>query len=71
MCYEGLGKIRIAKHGIELLPSSSLVHSAPYGAGPTVRKLQQIENGKMLFQDVIKLARTEWATPIVLAPKKD
>lgn len=71
MWYAYLGRISIAKHRIELLSNSNPNHSIPYQTCLSVRKFQQLEFEKMLSQNVIEPAQTEWAAPIVFAPKKD
>lgn len=47
------------------------VHSAPYHTGPAARQLEKSEIEKMLEMNVIELAQTEWASPIVFEPKND
>jgi len=67
-----LGTISAVKHRIDLdPPDSQPVHSAPYRAGPATRQLEKNEIDKMLGMGVIEPAQTEWASPIVFAPKKD
>ena len=66
-----IGTINLAKHRIELKEGSKPVYQQPYRAGPHQRQLEEEEIKKMLDADVIEPAITEWATPIVLAPKKD
>lgn len=64
-----LGQISIAKHIIKLLPNSSSVHSALYQAGLIVTNFQGLKIEKMISQNEIEPAQTEWAEQIVFAPK--
>lgn len=66
-----LGTIKAAVHRIELEPGSRPIHQQPYRAGPTQREHERREIDKMLKAGVIEPAKTEWASPIVFAPKKD
>ena len=66
-----LGRVSIAKHRIELQPGARPSYSAPYRAGPKARDFEKSEIDKMLKAGVIEPAKTEWAAPIVFAPKKD
>ena len=43
----------------------------PYRQGPAVRKIVKAQIEKMLDAGVIEPAHGEWASPVVLAPKKD
>lgn len=63
-----LGQISIIKHRIELLSSSNPVYSAAYRAGHTVREFLRLEIEKMLSQNVIERAQTEWTASINFAP---
>lgn len=67
-----LGTIKAAKHRIELTPPNARpIHSVPYRAGPVARTFEKTEIDRLLRMDVIEPAQTEWASPIVFAPKKD
>lgn len=66
-----LGRISVAKHRIDLTPGASPIHSAPYRARTKVPKFHQIEIAGMLEQEVIELARIEWAASTVFAQEKD
>lgn len=44
---------------------------APYGTGPKVRELERAGINKMLNVSVIELAKSEWASLIVLAAKQN
>lgn len=47
------------------------VHSAPYQAGPAARQLVANEIDRILIENIIELAKTDWASPIVSALNKD
>ena len=57
--------------GIDLVPDSKPFKSASYGAGPKTRELEQAEVDKQLKAGVIEPAMSEWAAPVLFAPKKD
>ena len=74
--YEGLfdgtlGEINITEHRIQLKDDAAPVHAQPYRAGPSAREFEHTEIKKMLDQKVIEPAQSEWASPVVIAPKKD
>lgn len=66
-----LGKIVATKHRIELQPDAKPVYQTPYRAGHKSREFQQKEVDRMLTDKVIEAAQSEWASPVVLVPKKD
>lgn len=67
-----LGCITTATHPIEMIdPTTRPVDSAPYRAEPKTREFEKLETKKMLGDNVLEAAQTEWAAPIVFAPKKD
>ena len=66
-----LGKINTVKHRIELIPGARAFKSAPYRAGPKTRELEEFEIDKQLKAGVIEPSNSEWAAPVLLAPKKD
>ena len=65
-----IGRIRATKHRIELTPGAQPVHQAPYRAGHKNRDLERKEIEKMLAAGVIEPAQSEWASPVVIVPKK-
>ena len=70
--FEGkLGTISATKHRIRLKPGSSPVHMNPYRAGPDKRDRIRKEIEYQLAAGVIEPAQSEWASPVLLAPKKD
>lgn len=62
----------MAKRRIEPLDDNTQpVHSATYRAEPKTLELGKIKIDKMLKDNITEPAETEWAAPIVFAPKKD
>ena len=66
-----LGHIHATKHRIELTPGAKPVYQQPYRASPTQREHERKEIEKMLTEGVIEPSTSEWAAPVVFAPKKD
>ena len=66
-----LGRIDAAKHRIQLTPEARPVFQAPYRAGQKAREFVKEEVTRMLRDGVIEPSASEWASPIVLAEKKD
>ena len=66
-----LGKINTVKHRIDLVPGARPFKSAPYRAGPKTRELEEFEIDKQLKAGVIEPSNSEWAAPVLFAPKKD
>ena len=66
-----LGEINTTKHRIQLKNDALPVHAQPYRAGPSAREFEHLEVNKMLEHNVIEPAQSEWASPVVIAPKKD
>ena len=66
-----LGEIRATEHRIELLPDAKPHRQMPYRMGHREREFERTEIDKMLKDNVIRASRSEWASPIVLAPKGD
>lgn len=56
-------------HRIELTNNAKPSFQKPHCAGPVQRKLEE-DIEKMVNLDVIEPATSEWAAPIVFAPKK-
>ena len=70
--FEGrLGLIKSTEHRITLKPGSKPVHMPPYRAGPDKRDKIREQIEYQLNAGVIEPAQTEWASPVLLAPKKD
>jgi len=66
-----LGAISATEHRIELEPGTRPIRSMPYRQGPAMREKAGAEIRKMLDAGVIEPASSEWASPVVLVPKKD
>lgn len=67
-----LGRVRAVQHLIEILPENLLsVLYVRYRTGPIADSFENYEFVNRLGLKVIEPARTEWASPIFLTPKKD
>lgn len=66
-----LGKIAATEHRIDLKNDVQPVRQNPYRSGHKEREFAREEIEKMLKAGVIEPSNSEWASPIVLAPKKD
>ena len=66
-----LGEIKATEHRIELAPGTTPIRQAPYRQGHRGRDVQAEEITKILEAGVIEPAISEWASPVVLLPKKD
>ena len=66
-----LGKINVTQHRIELKPGATPVHAQPYRAGPKARSIDEEYVKKMLDAGVVEPGQSEWASPVVLVPKRD
>lgn len=66
-----LGNVKATRHYIELTPDAKTAHQPPYRAGPKQRMHEREEVDKMLDLGVIEPSTSEWAAPVVFAPKKD
>lgn len=66
-----LGCIRATDHRIELRPGTRPIRQQPYRTGFAKRDVIATHIGEMLQAGVIEPTHSEWASPVVLAPKKD
>ena len=66
-----LGAIKATFHRIALKPNTRPIHQQPYRAGPKSRAILEEHIQSQLEAGVIEPAQSEWASPIVLAPKND
>ena len=66
-----LGTIQATEHRNPLEPGTKPIPSMPYRKGPDMRDMVAKEVNKMLNAGVIVPTSTEWASPVVLVPKKD
>ena len=66
-----LGEINATEHRIELQPGTKPIRHLPYRQG--LHKRQETEKAikEMLKAGVIEPCNSEWASPVVLAPKAD
>ena len=66
-----LGEISATEHRIQLLPGTRPISQQPYRAGPNAREFVAKEVDRMLRAGVVEPSDSPWASPVVLAPKKD
>ena len=67
-----LGLMSSAAHEIDLVPDTKPFRSVPYRAGIRMRDIEKAEVDKMVEQGVaVPAPPTDWAAPVVFAPKKD
>lgn len=66
-----LGCINAVKHRIELALNSCPFCSALYRAGLKVRELKELEVRMQFKADIIEPVTFEWASSVILVPKKD
>ena len=66
-----LGEIAGTENRIELTDRTKPIRSMPYRQGPATRTKAEQEIRKMLDAGVIEPATPQWASPILLVPKKD
>ena len=64
-----LGRVNITTHRLDLEEGARPSYAQPYRAGPEKRRIIEEEIEKMLDLGVIEPAVSEWAAPVVLAPK--
>ncbi len=65
------GTVNNTVHSIELIERACTVRQMPYRKGPAGPEFEAKEVDKMLKAGVITPSNPEWASPVVLAPKKD
>ncbi len=66
-----IGRVNITKHRFEMVEGAKQVFQTARRAGPKQRDLEWIEIKKQQMEDEIEPATSEWAAPIVFAPKKN
>ena len=70
--FEGrLGQIDATEHHMNLKPGIAPIRQQPYRAGPEKREHIREQIEYQLAAGVIEPAQTEWASPVLLAPKND
>lgn len=68
---EELSEISHLTHRIELILGDRPISQMPYRQAPAGREFEKKEVHRMLKAGVIQPSSSEWASPIVLVPKKD
>ena len=66
-----LGEINVTSMDINLKPGTRPIHQNPYRAGPQARRILESHIQDQLSEGVISPARSEWASPVLLVPKKN
>ncbi len=66
-----LGTIEATYHRIEVRPCTRPVRQRAYRAGRRAPEVERAEVTRMLEHKVIRPSQSEWASPVVLAPKSD
>ena len=66
-----LREINLAKHRIELLPENRPIRQHSYQTRMSAKEFEAIEIQRRLLDGMIRPSKSEWASPIVLAPKND
>ena len=69
--YEKSGRPSKVKHEIRLLPGSQPCDLLPYDCAPVRRRFIEENCQQMLEQGITASSNSSWASPIVLALKKD
>ena len=65
------GRTNKLQHHIDILPNTKPRNTPPCRYAPARRKLIEDNLAEMLAQGVITPLKSPWASPVVLAPKKD
>jgi transposase InsO family protein len=65
------GRTQITQHHIDLIAGAKPRNSPPYRYAPARRQIIESKLTEMLEQGVITPSKSPWASPVVLAPKKD
>ncbi|CAF0842311.1 unnamed protein product [Adineta steineri] len=65
------GRTHLTKHVIELQPGTKPCNTQPYRLAPSKKAIVDQQLEEMLQTKQITPSRSPWASPIVLAPKKD
>jgi hypothetical protein len=64
-----LGQIDSVCHRVKT--TGGPIFQQPYRSGPFARPAEQTEVNRMLAEDIIEPAPSEWSSPVVLVPKRD
>ena len=65
------GRTNMLQHQIQLIPGSKPVNSPPYRYAPAKRQVIENNLKEMKEEGIIEPSKSPWASPVVLAPKKD
>jgi hypothetical protein len=65
------GRTKMLRHQIKLIPGSKPYNSPPYRYAPAKRQIIEQNLKEMKEQGIIEPSKSPWASPVVLAPKKD
>jgi len=65
------GRTKVLRHQIKLAPESKPYNSPPYRCVPAKRQIIEQNIKEMKEQGIIEPSKSPWASPVVLAPKKD
>ncbi|CAF2960927.1 unnamed protein product [Rotaria sp. Silwood2] len=68
---EKTGQTSKIQHEIKLLPGSQPCNLPPYRIAPARRQIVEENLREMLQDNIIVPSKSPWASPVVLAPKKD
>ena len=66
-----LGEINTTKHRIDVVSGTTPIRQYPYRTAMRANEFEASEIEKMLRDNVIRPSKSEWASPVVLAPKND
>ena len=65
------GRTKTLQHQIKLVPGSKPFNSPPYRYAPVKRQIIEENLKDMKEEGIIEPSKSPWASPVVLAPKKD
>jgi hypothetical protein len=65
------GRTNMLRHQIKLIPDSKPCNSPPYRYAPAKRQVIEQNLKEMKEEGIIEPSKSPWASPVVLAPKKD
>lgn len=65
------GRTTVLRHQINVIPGSKPYNSPPYRYSPAKRLIIEQNLEEMKAQGIIEPSKSPWASPVVLAPKKD
>jgi transposase InsO family protein len=65
------GRTNKSKHEIQLLPGSRPCNSQPFRYAPARKQVIEENLNDMLKEGIVSPSNSPWASPVILAPKKD